>query len=128
MQWPAWSRGSICRQAAGQRFGARTPNITATDFTNKNLRQQAMTPTAFNAWTDMVRAKGIPMTATAYGIIRQRSTLNDMRHALSADQMPAGVLYFRDVPSDLFHNIVRSFHGGPSVITVLRARRGAKAE
>ncbi len=109
-------------------FRGENTQYNGDGFYQQKFTAEATTPIAFNAWTDMVKAKGIPMTSTAYGIIRQRSTLNAMRHALSADQMPAGVLYFKDVPRDFFHNIVRSFHGGPSEITVLRNGAVAKAE
>ena len=42
--------------------------------------------------------------------------------------MPAGVLYFRDVPPGLLHDVVQSFHGGTSETALLRQTgRGGEA-
>ncbi len=88
-------------------------------FQEQHFRAVAMTAADFEAWVDKVRRTGIALTPDVYGVLSGRSTASDLHHDLRAENMPEGVVYFRDVPADLFKNIVAYFHGGPKVRTVL---------
>ena len=96
-------------------------------FYQQKFSARAMTRADFKTWTDLVKATGVPMTSTTYAVIRQRSTVNETQQALSAGRMPPGVLYFSNVPAGLFHDVVRSFHGGLSATAILRVGKD-KAE
>jgi cytochrome o ubiquinol oxidase subunit II len=103
---------------AGDFLGENT-QYNGDGFQQQDFTAVAMMPDAFNAWTVSVKAKGIPMTPVTYDAIRQRSTVNETREALRADHAPNGVLYFSDVSSSLFQNIVHSFHGGAAGVVEL---------
>ena len=109
-------------------FRGENTQYNGDGFYQQKFTAQAMNPADFKAWIDLVKSTGIPMTAATYAIIRQRTTVNETRHALSADQMPAGVLYFSDVPPGLFHDVVRSFHGDASETALLRTGTAAAAK
>ena len=109
-------------------FRGENTQYNGDGFYQQKFTARAMTPADFKAWIDVVKAKGIPMTSATYGVIRQRSTVNETRRALSANQMPTGVLYFSAVPPDLFHDVVRSFHGGASETALLRSGTAAAAK
>lgn len=106
-----------------------------TQYNGDGFRKQKFTATAmsdadFRTWTGLAKAKGIPLTATTYAVIQKRSTVGQTREALSADHMPAGVLYFNGVSPNLFSTVVQSFHGGASDAAALGGRPAAlvKAE
>jgi cytochrome o ubiquinol oxidase subunit II len=109
-------------------FRGENTQYNGDGFSQQKFSALAMTPADFKAWTDLVKAKGIPMTSATYDVIRQRSTVKDTRQALSANQMPTGVIYFSDIPPSLFHDVVQSFHGGPSETAVLPIAAAAKPE
>ena len=93
-----------------------------TQYNGKGFQEQrftatAMTATDFQAWTERVRANGIPLSADTYRVIERRSSVKDTRKSLGVTGMPPGVVYFTDVSSSLFHNIAHAFHGGPSQST-----------
>lgn len=83
-------------------------------FARQNFVARAMMPGDFAAWSELVRHHGIPLTAAAYSAIRERSTVAQTRKALNAGDLPNGVIFFTGVSPHLFHNVVQSFHGGPT--------------
>ena len=102
-------------------FRGENTQYNGDGFYQQKFTAQAMTPANFNAWIDLVKTKGIPLTSTTYAAIQRRGTVKETRQVLSANQMPTGVLYFSDIPPGLFHDVVRSFHGGVSETAILRS-------
>lgn len=109
-------------------FRGENTQYNGDGFYQQKFTARAMSSAGFKAWTELVKAKGIPMTSVTYAAIRQRSTKEETRTALNADQMPTAALYFSDMPSDLFHDVVQSFHGGPSEAAVLRSEMTGAAK
>ncbi len=71
---------------------------------------RALTPAGFKAWVEHARSEGVPLSASAYAAIAQRTTLADTRRALGVSHGTRGAVYFDTVPPGLFERIVRSFH------------------
>lgn len=109
-------------------FRGENPQYNGDGFYQQKFTAQAMTPIDFKSWSDLVKTKGIPLTSRTYAAIQRRSTVKETRQALSANQMPTGVLYFTDVPPGLFHDVVRSFNGGASETALLRTGTAAAAK
>lgn len=109
-------------------FRGENTQYNGDGFYQQKFTARAMTPADFTAWTDLVKAKGIPLTSTTYAAIQRRSTVKETRQALSADRMPTGALYFSDVPPGLFEDVVKSFHGGAAAAGVLRGRTATAAK
>ncbi len=97
---------------AGRYLGENT-QYNGDGFNREQFTAVAMVPAEFHAWVGRARATGIALTPQVYARLSSRGKLSDTRQALHAEQMPDGTVYFRDVPSSLFANIVASFHGGP---------------
>ncbi len=93
-------------------------------FQRQKFTARAMTSADFKTWVQHVKRDGIPLTAGTYDILNKQSTAEDTRKTLHANQMPAGVVYLRGVPTALFGNIVRSFHGGPTAAPQIVGRTG----
>lgn len=95
-------------------FKGENTQYNGDGFSQQQFVARAMAPGDFAAWTDLVRRKGIPLSATTYTTISRRSTVAQTRKSLNAGDLPNGVLYFTGISLRLFHNVVQSFHGGPS--------------
>ncbi len=95
-------------------------------FYKQKFEAKAMTPQAFEAWADGIKSGGIPLTRSAYDAIEKRSSVEQTRDALNAKGMPKDALFFKGVPASLFHEVVHSFHGGPSVSHFLREAAAEK--
>lgn len=79
-------------------------------YFEQHFLARALTPAAFDAWVERVRATGIPLSAAAYRTVARRTTLTDTRQALHVAHGELGAVYFDAVPRSLFDSIVRSFH------------------
>ncbi len=120
------TRLNLKAKSTGSFLGENT-QYNGEGFQQQRFTAVAMSPGDFQAWVQQVRAIGIPMTPTVYGIISKRSAFAEMRRALRADGMPDGAVYFRQVNPALFDNIVASFHGGPQDPAELVAGKTANA-
>ena len=104
--------------APGHFFGENT-QYNGKGFQAQRFTATAMTAADFEAWTQRVKATGIPLNAGTYREIAQRSSVKGTRKALGATGMPPSVIYFSDVSPDLFHHIVHVFRAGPSQTTAM---------
>lgn len=109
-------------------FQGENTQYTGDGFSQQQFVARAMAPGDFAAWSDLVRRKGIPLTANAYDAIRERSTVAQTRKSLNAGDLPNGVIYFTGVSPQLFHNVVRSFHGGPTDAAALCGQNAQSAK
>lgn len=110
----------------GQFLGENT-QYNGEGFQNQKFEARAATPEGFRKWVAEARAKGIALTPKVYDAIRARSGRDEVRKAVDARGMPPGTLFFSGVPADLFHNVVRSFHGGPQTSAALLSGESALA-
>ena len=94
-------------------------------FQEQQFRAVAMSPANFEAWVGKVRTTGITLTPNVYGELSGRNKVSELRHNLRVENLPEGIVYFRDVPADLFKNIVAFFHGGPTVRNILKGTPAA---
>lgn len=101
------------------KFLGENTQYNGNGFASQKFTARAMTSADFKAWLKHVRSTGIPLTPNVYNVIHKRATKSAARHALHAEHMPAGTLYFTDVPSTLFNHVVHSFHGGQSTASAL---------
>lgn len=102
-------------QASGPgSFQGENTQYNGDGFSRQQFVARALAPGEFAAWSDLVERKGIPLSAKTYTTISQRSTVAQTRKSLNAGDLPNGVLYFTGVSPRLFHNVVQSFHGGPT--------------
>jgi cytochrome o ubiquinol oxidase subunit II len=92
------------------RFQGENLQFNGDGYFEQHFLARALTPAAFTAWVTHARARGVPLTAAAYAIVAQRSTLPDTRKALDLPPGRTGTVYFNTVPDELFERIVRSFH------------------
>ena len=69
-------------------FRGENTQYNGDGFYQQKFTAQAMTPANFNAWIDLVKTKGIPLTSTTYAAIQRRGTVKETRQVLSANQMP----------------------------------------
>ncbi len=100
-------------------FAGQNVQFNGDQFYRQKFTADAMTPADFEAWTDRVRAEGVPLSPEAYAAVQQRSTVEQTRKALGAVERPLGAIYFSGVSPGLFDNIVQSFHGGPTDVASL---------
>ena len=99
--------------STGQFLGENT-QYDGTGFQDQKFIARATTPQGFRDWVANVKARGVPLSAHAYSVLRRDNTVPQIRAALQASQMPPGAVYFDEVHPTLFANVVRSFHGGPT--------------
>ena len=92
------------------RFQGENLQFNGDGYFEQHFLARALTPAAFDAWVERVRATGIPLSATAYRTVARRTTLTDTRRALHVPHGELGAVYFDAVPRSLFDRIVRSFH------------------
>ena len=89
--------------APGSFRGENTQN-NGDGFYQQKFTARAMAPADFKAWIDRRQDKGHSHDVRG---LRRRSAKEhgerDPPALVSADQMPTRVLYFSDVPPDLFH-------------------------
>lgn len=110
------------------RFRGKNTQYNGRGFHKQKFTARAMPPADFRSWAADVQANGIPMSGTVYRAIRQRSTLDGLHQALSADRAERGPLSFTDVPPDLFDRVVGAYTGGSPAMTQSGADGGGSAE
>ncbi|MGA7799579.1 MAG: cytochrome ubiquinol oxidase subunit II [Gammaproteobacteria bacterium] len=108
----------LAADAPGRFLGENT-QYNGKGFAQQKFIARAMTPADYHAWIRHVRTTGIRLTPGVYDVLRKRATKTAARKALHADRMPDGEVYFTGVSPQLFGNVVRSFHGGPSTSAAL---------
>lgn len=91
------------------RFQGENAHFNGDGYFEQHFLARALTPPAFNAWVAHARSGGIPLSASAYEAIEQRTTLVDTRKSLGAGGGTSGPVYFKAVPRGLFDRIVQSF-------------------
>lgn len=101
----------LISESTGQFLGENT-QYDGMGFQQQKFIARATTQQGFRDWVASVRAHGIPLTAQAYAVIRGRNTVPEIRAALKAGRMPPDAVFFNHVTSDLFRNVMMSFHGG----------------
>jgi len=84
-------------------------------FHQQRFTAVAMTPEAFEAWANKVRASGIALNEQSLKIISQRSTRAELVAALSQPSSPDGNVYFRGATAALFPSVVMATMGGTMV-------------
>jgi len=82
-------------------------------FYQQNFTARAMKPADFTAWVKRVQTAGIPLSSKVYKAVAQRSTLSQTRAALGVAEGEDRPLFFADVSSNLFDDVVQSFGMGP---------------
>ncbi|TPW29611.1 cytochrome ubiquinol oxidase subunit II family protein [Pararhizobium mangrovi] len=92
-------------------------------FHDQKFRARAMTARGFTDWVKQVRAKGVPLDAKAYDVVRAKGGLTDVRRAVAGGSMPPGTVYFTDVSADLLANVMHQFNGGASSSEVIVSER-----
>ena len=103
----------LISDSTGQFLGENT-QYDGMGFQREKFIARATTPQGFRDWIARVRANGVPLTARSYDVVRKDNTVAQMRTALDAKDMPPGAVFFNHVSSSLFHNVMMSFHGGPT--------------
>ena len=107
------TRLHLMADSTGQFLGENT-QYDGMGFQHEKFIARATTREGFRDWVTHVRAKGVPLTAKAYDVIRRDNTVPEIRTALNASNMPPDAVFFNDVTPSLFKNVIMSFHGGPS--------------
>jgi len=95
------------------RFLGQNTQYNGEGFAQQKFLARAMSAQDFDAWVAHVRTTGAPMNAAAYQAVAARGTLDATIEKLGAHGAPPGVIYFNDVPPNLFSDLVQSFHGTP---------------
>ena len=93
-------------------------------FYQQDFTAKAMTPADFRAWVKRVQTTGIPLSTKAYTAVAQRSTLRETRAALGVNAGEDSPLFFADVSSNLFDNVVQSFMGSSEGVMPAHAAKG----
>lgn len=91
-------------------FAGENQQFDGDGYYQQHFLARALTPAGFEAWVARARSQGIPLSASAYRVIEQRTTLVNARKALGLPHGTRGAVYFSAVPHGLFARIVRSFH------------------
>jgi len=94
------------------RFQGENAQFNGDGYFQQHFLARALTPTAFDAWVQSVRSRGILLSGSASKIIARRTTLADTRKALGVTAAGDGAVYFTGVPSGFFDHLVQSFHTG----------------
>lgn len=94
------------------RFHGLNTQYNGKGFHKQKFTAIGMKPEDFDAWVETVKAGGLTLDDDAYAKLARRSTLETAREALGADGMPAGVLYFKQAPPQLFAEIVAKYRYG----------------
>ena len=103
----------LIADSTGQFLGENT-QYDGMGFQDQKFIALSTTPEGFRDWVARVKANGTPLTASVYRVLRRDNTVPELRAALKADGMPPGAVYFNHVKPELFADVIRSFHGGPT--------------
>jgi cytochrome o ubiquinol oxidase subunit II len=120
------TRLHLISDSTGQFLGENT-QYDGMGFQHQKFIARATTPQGFRDWVASVKANGIPLSAKAYSVIRERNTVPEVRAELKAGRMPPGGVFFNHVTPDLFRNVMMSFHGGPSSSRAIVRNNNTKA-
>ena len=110
----------------GQFMGENT-QYNGKGFNKEKFRARAMTADGFRDWVNTVKSKGVALTPGVYDTIRSDGTVGDVRKAIGGSAMPPETVYFKDVPSNLFVNVINSYHGGAATSAALLGGTVTKA-
>jgi cytochrome o ubiquinol oxidase subunit II len=116
----------LIADTTGQFLGENT-QYDGMGFQDQRFIARATTLQGFRDWVASVRANGIPLTAKAYSVIRERNTVPEIRAALKAGSITPDAVFFKDAQPDLFWNVVMAFHGGPSTSLAMVSPSSARA-
>ncbi|MHB1942679.1 MAG: cytochrome ubiquinol oxidase subunit II family protein [Acidiferrobacteraceae bacterium] len=90
------------------RFLGENTQYNGNGFHQQQFTAVAMTPGGFRAWVQKVRANGIPLDASTYKTLSQRSTLAQVVAALQKAKPNDCNVYLKDVPQTLFPAVVEA--------------------
>jgi cytochrome o ubiquinol oxidase subunit 2 len=99
---------------AGRFLGENTM-YNGDGFHQQQFTAVAMTPDEFRAWVQKIRAIGIPLDTSAYKVLSQRSTREQVVAALPQSVLHDGNLYLKDVSPILFPAVVKAIMSGTPV-------------
>jgi len=108
----------LISDSTGQFLGENT-QYDGIGFQHEQFIARATTPAGFRDWVARVKASGVPLTAKTYDVVREDNTVQEIRTALKAGNMPPDGVFFSHVTPDIFHNVMMSFHGGPTSSTTI---------
>lgn len=97
------------------RFEGENTQFTGAGFAEQKFDAVAMTRADFEAWTERVRAEGVPLDAAAYAQLATSSTRAQVHEAMGTPAMPDGVTYFSGIDPDLFEKVLRRYMQGTPV-------------
>ncbi len=90
-------------------FEGENTQYSGSGFHAQKFRAVAMKDADFNAWVARIQQSGIALSHDVYRTLGRPSTAAQLRHALGAQTLPPGSVYFSDVPSDLFSSIIAKY-------------------
>ncbi len=94
------------------RFLGENTLFSGTGFHKQKFTAVAMAPGDFDGWVETVRSDGVALDETAYRVLARQSTPEAAREVLGTPAMPENVLFFTDIPPNLFAAIVGKYRDG----------------
>lgn len=105
-------------------FRGENTQYNGNGFYQQDFTAKAMSSADFMAWVKNVQSTGIPLSGKTYEAVAQRSTLYQTRAALGSNAGGDSPLFFADVSSNLFADVVQSFVGSSGGMMPARAAKG----
>lgn len=99
---------NLLADRVGEVHGENT-QFSGMGFQEQTFTAAAMTPTDFATWIETVRSQGRPLDSAAYEVLSQKSTTEVARGALGMADLPPARLYFSQVGSDFFDEILARY-------------------
>lgn len=96
-------------------FSGENMQYNGAGFHTQKFRAKAMSQDDFTSWVQAVRQHGIPLDNAGYTQLARRTTLSEARKDITGTNMPADLIYYRAVDSNLFASIIERYRSGESV-------------
>jgi cytochrome o ubiquinol oxidase subunit 2 len=96
-------------------FEGENTQFNGLGFPLQKFNAVAMSAEDFDRWVKTVNSQGVALSDSAYKILANRSTTQEVHTIIGTDAMPDNVTYFNHVAADLYARVIARYHSGEAI-------------